>query len=41
MVESVDDDKTGEIEFPEFLSIIKASESKVETPMATFFKNLC
>jgi len=41
MVDAVDDDGSGCIEFPEFLDILKGSGSSDSTAeMATFFKKL-
>jgi len=42
MVEKVDDDGSGQIEFPEFLKIIKGDENDATTKKITiFFKDLC
>ena len=42
MVMKVDDDGSGQIEFPEFLKIIKGDENDMATKKITiFFKDLC
>lgn len=42
MIDKVDDDKSGQIEFPEFLKIIKGNENDESTKKITiFFKDLC
>ena len=41
LVEQVDEDGSGEIEFPEFISIISAKdENDNASPITRFFKNL-
>lgn len=42
MIDRVDDDMSGQIEFPEFLKIIKGDEKDPATKkMTQFFKDLC
>ena len=42
MIKKVDDDGSGQIEFPEFLKIIKGDENDLTTKKITiFFKDLC
>lgn len=43
MVDKVDDDKSGQIEFPEFLKIIRGGgdDDAVTRKITTFFKDLC
>lgn len=40
MVAAVDDDNSGQIEFSEFLRIIKSGDSD-DSKMAMFFRDLC
>ena len=40
MVDSVDEDGSGEIEFNEFMSIINNKDGENESPITRFFKNL-
>ena len=41
MIEKVDDDGSGQIEFPEFLNIVKGNENDESTKKITaFFKDL-
>jgi hypothetical protein len=41
MIDEVDDDKSGFIEFPEFLLIIKNSESGSNAKIKDFFIGMC
>ena len=42
MIDKVDDDGSGQIEFPEFLKIIRGDEKDISTRKITiFFKDLC
>ena len=40
LVESVDEDGSGEIEFPEFISIINTKDGDNQSAITEFFKNL-
>ena len=40
LIQLVDEDQSGEIEFPEFMSIISAKDGDNESPITEFFKNL-
>jgi hypothetical protein len=41
MIDRVDDDKSGQIEFPEFLKIIKGNDDPETRKISWFFKDLC